>query len=417
MLKSTASMMLLLMLILANVSTYGDPQISGVSGQFQEGGALTVSGTGFGTKSQPVPLLWKDFEDSQPGAAIVGDRNTQQTENKGWTYAVGNITYADGNNLPGSLLCSRHDMSGCDTSARTADLYWVTDANLKRVFVSFWAVFDWGIQDPRHSMKLWRLSSSSDDYVILKDQHWSADPIDPKIVASHYYTLQVGDGYPLTDNYYGHIQSPPVKKWYRIEIQAEQSSTGVADGSISIWHGGLDTPMVNVLNLRNVITTHSYLWNTLEIGEYCANTPGCPTNCEAVTYFDDVYLDNSWARVVIGNAATYEACTNLQTQVPSAWSNTSITVTGHTGFLPYGTAYLYVVDSNGVRNSAGYPITVARSPKWLASVVDRWQAGKLTRDDLNKAVYWYMKGTTPPANPMTELTEEDITNAIKLAGQ
>jgi hypothetical protein len=85
------------------------------------------------------------------------------------------------------------------------------------------------------------------------------------------------------------------------------------------------------------------------------------------------------------------------------------------GYLPYGTAYLYVTDENGAHNTNGYPITVERSPAWLAGVVDRWQAGDLMRTDVNRAVYWYINGTSAVGDPMDVLTEEDIGNVIKIS--
>jgi hypothetical protein len=62
---------------------------------------------------------------------------------------------------------------------------------------------------------------------------------------------------------------------------------------------------------------------------------------------------------MIGNARTFNGCTIREIQIPTAWSDNSITVTVNQGVFGSGmTVYLYVVDQNGAVNSTGYPITV-----------------------------------------------------------
>ena len=75
---------------------------------------------------------------------------------------------------------------------------------------------------------------------------------------------------------------------------------------------------------------------------------------------DDVYLDITWARVMVGNAPAYGHCTHLVPQIPTAWSEHSITVSSHLGALPrVVTPYLYVIDADGRVNQNGYPMVVA----------------------------------------------------------
>jgi hypothetical protein len=74
-------------------------------------------------------------------------------------------------------------------------------------------------------------------------------------------------------------------------------------------------------------------------------------------YFDDVYIDDSWARVVIADQPTLEASTHREIQIPSAWSDTSVTITVNQGSFPSLVgAYLYIIDSNGNVNADGYPL-------------------------------------------------------------
>lgn len=75
-------------------------------------------------------------------------------------------------------------------------------------------------------------------------------------------------------------------------------------------------------------------------------------------WVDDVYVDTTWARVMLGNASTLSASTRIEPQIPSAWSTSGVTVTVNTGtFAANETAYLFVVDSTDA-TSSGYPLTL-----------------------------------------------------------
>jgi hypothetical protein len=65
---------------------------------------------------------------------------------------------------------------------------------------------------------------------------------------------------------------------------------------------------------------------------------------------DDVYLDSTWARVMIGDQSTWAASTHKEIQIPQSWSSdgTSIGIVVNKGtFTDGATAYLYVIDASG----------------------------------------------------------------------
>ncbi|MGQ0644868.1 MAG: hypothetical protein ACT4O3_05205 [Elusimicrobiota bacterium] len=73
--------------------------------------------------------------------------------------------------------------------------------------------------------------------------------------------------------------------------------------------------------------------------------------------FDDVYLNHTQARVELGNAPTYGACSILEIQPPSSWSDARVGVKANLGALPPGgPVYLYVTDKEGNVNSAGFRV-------------------------------------------------------------
>lgn len=103
-------------------------------------------------------------------------------------------------------------------------------------------------------------------------------------------------------------------------------------------------------------------------GYYCLRATGL-ANCldnnqktghpDAFRYFDDVYIDNTYARVVLANNASYEQATIVEPQIPSAWSDGSIAVTVNGGKFADGqTAFLFVFDAENNHNASGYPVTI-----------------------------------------------------------
>jgi hypothetical protein len=71
-------------------------------------------------------------------------------------------------------------------------------------------------------------------------------------------------------------------------------------------------------------------------------------------WMDDIYVDNSFARVMICSGSTWSSRSHCEMQIPTSWSSSSITVKINRGsFGATDTAYLYVIDS-GNANSDGY---------------------------------------------------------------
>lgn len=74
---------------------------------------------------------------------------------------------------------------------------------------------------------------------------------------------------------------------------------------------------------------------------------------------DNVYLDTTWARVMIGDDPVFENCTLREPQIPSSWSDNDITVTVNTGEFPSGKeVYLFVVDADGNPSSGFGPVII-----------------------------------------------------------
>ena len=81
------------------------------------------------------------------------------------------------------------------------------------------------------------------------------------------------------------------------------------------------------------------------------------THDDAWRLFDDIYIDNSLARVIITDNAVYDNGTIHEPQIPISWSNNKITCTINFGRLPdQGPKYLFVFDSDNNHNPVGFAI-------------------------------------------------------------
>jgi len=79
---------------------------------------------------------------------------------------------------------------------------------------------------------------------------------------------------------------------------------------------------------------------------------------ETLTQFDDIYFDDSYAHVTLGNNNTLASSTHRETQLLTAWAAGEITITFNQGtFVADESAYLFVIDSDGTA-SAGFPVTI-----------------------------------------------------------
>ncbi len=92
-------------------------------------------------------------------------------------------------------------------------------------------------------------------------------------------------------------------------------------------------------------------------------------------FLDGIYMDNSFARIEIGDNSVYANCTHREIQVATSWSDGQIDFAFNQGSLPNGQAYLFVIDENGVP-SAGHPIIIGEVKNYSISnfttLVSNW---------------------------------------------
>jgi len=154
--------------------------------------------------------------------------------------------------------------------------------------------------------------------------------------------------------------------WQRVDIEMSQSPDWVAvylDGRLQ-WRRS--STLSGSEQQKWIPSPMGGNGHTLGLGGMLdAPYRGWPTN--GFWKFDDIYVDYTYARVELGNASTWAACTRKEIQIPRQWSASQITIDVNQGSFSAGTqAYLYVVDANGSVNATGYPIKIGSSSTTLA---------------------------------------------------
>jgi len=131
-------------------------------------------------------------------------------------------------------------------------------------------------------------------------------------------------------------------------------------------------------------------------------------NPDSFRYFDDIYIDTTWSRVVLANNADYDQATIVEPQIPSAWSSGSITAEMNLGAI-IGDAYLFVFDADNSHNAVGY----------LMGASSGINAASCSRGDVQTAVDSASDGETVniPAGSCTWTDSVDVIDKdIKIVG-
>jgi len=91
--------------------------------------------------------------------------------------------------------------------------------------------------------------------------------------------------------------------------------------------------------------------------------PSVPSNLDSVAVdFTDIYVDTTFARVILGDAPTYNDVRHTEAQIPEAWSEDGITIRVNQGsFLSGQQVYVYVFDQAGAVSN-GLLVTLGGEP-------------------------------------------------------
>lgn len=330
--------MMLCALFIPTISS-ATPSIGNVGGNFNHGNTISITGSGFGTKNPAKPLVWAPFE----GGAVDNDRALSS----GSILSTANLSLSS-SDLPHSR--SRAAVRGIPYIAspytKAGPQIWIApDSSIVDMFIFLrrkYAHAKYWDESGVNNYKFYRFwppnGTLHPDYVAVFANS------KPRV------TKFASEGAGSAGTVSGFIA--PANAWYTEELQVHQGGIDTQDSTTKFW-------MNSVLKLSyshiSRTSKNPAQWSRLSIENFWTLRPP-PSG--AYMYFDDIYVDTTWSRVMIGNASTFDACTVREPLIPTAWSNTTITAYFNQGSFSNGqSVYVFVVDSDG-NASSGKAITI-----------------------------------------------------------
>ncbi len=321
----------LLWCVLAPPLVYAAPSISGVSGTVTHGGSITITGSSFGSKggtNANKPLLWADFETSINPSSLGHLTTWDETENLSRQTSAPQYGISAGNVI------------GTWSSGVRSFSFGVTHT-MTKLYQSGKRRMSAAGTDNQKFFRIWNdastntVASTSNGGIILDE-----------------LCVQSGRFQAV---------SLPGNAWEMHEFLWKQSTSN--DGGLTTGNGYFEflqngSQEMYLDDLCTHTTANYGQGNKLRVIDTYTDSSHLQPDGTNV-WMDDLYVDDTWARVIIGNASTLATSTTTrEVQIPSAWSANSITVTVNRGaFGASANAYLYVVDSNNAVNATGYAIT------------------------------------------------------------
>jgi hypothetical protein len=322
------------------------PTVSGVSGTIANGQTITIAGSSFGTKSTAGPLVWEDFNDGSLNGLA----------------AHGGMSLTNSDNL-------RHPFSAHNARAN----FKITDANGDGNYFSYdnQSAPKWFVQYWVKLASNWHWGTSTyggSDDGLANVKVFRLFPMGSRTYSDVGYSLHGMDGGDMlrfVENgveTYLNVDARPwfaTGVWHNVQVQySENSGVDRSDGTMRLWIDGVlrdstTTLVTNVGSDGSAVNKRPYI-----IGFFDSWPASDASVSNMYAYYSDIYVDNTWARVELGDASTYGACKHREMQVPTAWGSGSISVRVAQGSFTSGqTAYLFVTDASG-NVSSGRPVTI-----------------------------------------------------------
>lgn len=318
-----------------------------VSGEYIDGNTITICGSGFGSHS--LDIEWLGGKGGPIETGTVGDDFNKDNWDNGLMKAQYDNTIAYSNSK--SIIFD----STINNDGRFRLSYDPGSEITLKTYITWMAYIDKnGVQDGQ--WKMFRLNHEN-----------NVEDTKPEITLFNWFgrnhgkTLfvrrekgEIEQRYYLNDQYpaLGENVMPSDKEWVRIELIIEPSSSpGSNDASFEyiVHHpnSGSNPRIDKVFKKDDLI---SYSENELKKWRYYVfqTYQGNGFEGKSKVWLDDIYIQNSIARVEIGNKPKWDDCTRRDIQYILSWSNSLIEFElNKGGFKNSETGYLFVVTSGG----------------------------------------------------------------------
>src|ERR1700730_2636429 len=331
------------------------PLIQQVSGALNHKGTITISGTGFGSKATAAPVVWDDAT----GGNILDK----------WDGAWPNITPSYNTNyyspMRGINPPHSHDTRYiAGAHATTAGAYSgeivIFFKNIQLQPFPFYVYASWyqraddaWVFGGDNNYKTFDYSAAGEPYNANKWYTAYGTP-HPGSTTDGAQWLFTDDGASMMNPdvhahnvWWAPAVNPMAGKWSKVEVAIKV--TNQLDGYLNVWENGHP-----VMGYVGPTDKYPGTQRSIGIGGY-ARMQGNTSNWR---YFDDAYVDTTLSRVVLAAKPVLTLATIIENQIPSSWSDGSITATVNLGHFTQGqTAYLIVVDASGTPSATGLTVT------------------------------------------------------------
>ena len=341
-------------LLLSVGVAFSAPSISSVT-SIADGESATISGASFGAMGTATPDFFDTFDANDAGRQNSDTIYSKNCSNYGtWDndYLDSVPTYTNANQRVGSILSSYHHLICNDIENNhayiTSEVY---SGNTTGYIMSFWLKTEWDSMVPSgigDNIKAFRVNDGdgeADTYTSLQVSQASG-----QAMTSWYMMVYIGTnganwptGGDTTLNF-NIVEST----WHHYIIAFHAGTNGSTDGDALIWVDGSkleDTAVMETFETADEYDSYTFCY-------YCANY----TSGNVYMQFDDIYIDDTWQTVWLGNNSLWDNCTVREVQLQTARSDTSITITVNQGAFT-DTAYVYVMDADGAVNASGYEVS------------------------------------------------------------
>lgn len=315
----------LLIPLLVPLGALAAPSITSVSNTtLANGQVVTISGSGFGTKTTVAPQFWDTVENQTAYSGLANGATVPTGSGKPWETQC---TWDGGACVKYSTTASEQRGLSTATYRATSTTQGLLEGRritgTNKIYVSWWWKPGTNPVSGDHSSKFLRLSNSSD--VSNKTLSWTQ---------MHNYIYRSDTGYCNNEgwaNWNGNVG-----QWNFHEVMIDGASR-----TYTIKING--KPIANNLSWANCTAFNfDYVWMIGWDGG--GNAPPAITS-----WMDDIYVDNTFSRVMICDNANYSSATKCEMQIPTTtWTDGQVQVKVNQGGFPTNsTAYLYVLDANG----------------------------------------------------------------------
>lgn len=372
-------------------SDAGEPNSLAVSTSFVHGSNVIITGNEFGSKSPAAPLIWDDGE----GKTTDSDSAVLAA---GWDEVHPNISVADYaacrtryrtvpyRSTPAPHSYSSQYLAGCHYQYADNNPQYIGDPS--------------DDQEYRDVLITKAASEAKDDWYVSfyyrLDPAWNTSEVNYN---NHKMTI-INSGTtawstPIQYNAYCGTNGPETATGDTCRIEGHSSNNDLGDcttvalntaNPLSQWIKWEETVQNEGKRHAYINKTHAFedddviankrsftvggYYRRVRNGGSIANTADYRGGVldSNYRYFDDIYIDTTMSRVMLCNNATYSSATICEPQIPSAWSDTSVTVKANLGALTGNTAYLFVFDSTNTANTTGYSVTIGSSTSTITGL-------------------------------------------------